>query len=95
MTCGTFLNGLIHIGEEKIKAGRLDEKRSEGITESLLSFGFSAGRLKTGTPPRIKKSSVDWSVGLAGYGDKKPKYSNTLDLATSELNNRIEFNFLE
>ena len=73
LTCGTFLNGLIHIGEEKIKAGRLDEKRSEGITESLLSFGFSAGRLKTGTPPRIKRSSVDWSVGLAGYGDKKPK----------------------
>jgi len=73
LTCGTFLNGLIHIGEEKIKAGRLDEKRSEGITESLLSFGFNAGRLKTGTPPRIKKSSVDWSVGLAGYGDKKPK----------------------
>ena len=73
LTCGTFLNGLIHIGEEKIKAGRLDEKRSEGITESLLSFGFSAGRLKTGTPPRIKRSSIDWSVGLAGYGDKKPK----------------------
>ena len=73
LTCGTFLNGLIHIGEEKIKAGRLDEKRSEGITESLLSFGFNAGRLKTGTPPRIKKSSVDWSFGLAGYGDKKPK----------------------
>ena len=73
LTCGTFLNGLIHIGEEKIKAGRLEEKRSEGITESLLSFGFNAGRLKTGTPPRIKKSSVDWSVGLAGYGDKKPK----------------------
>ena len=73
LTCGTFLNGLIHVGEEKIKAGRLDEKRSEGITESLLSFGLNAGRLKTGTPPRIKKSSVDWSVGLAGYGDKKPK----------------------
>lgn len=73
LTCGTFLNGLIHIGEKKIKAGRLDEKRSEGVTESLSSLGFSAGRLKTGTPPRIKKSSVDWSVGLAGYGDKNPK----------------------
>ena len=73
LTCGTFLNGLIHIGDEQIKAGRLDEKRSEGITESLLSFGFNAGRLKTGTPPRIKRSSVDWSVGIAGYGDKKPK----------------------
>jgi tRNA uridine 5-carboxymethylaminomethyl modification enzyme len=73
LTCGTFLNGLIHIGEEKIKAGRLNEKRSEGITESLSSLGFKAGRLKTGTPPRIKKSSVNWSLGLAGYGDKKPK----------------------
>ena len=73
LTCGTFLNGLIHIGEEKIKAGRLNEKRSEGITESLTSLGFKAGRLKTGTPPRIKKSSVNWSLGLAGYGDKKPK----------------------
>ena len=73
LTCGTFLNGLIHVGEEKIKAGRLNEKRSEGITESLTSLGFKAGRLKTGTPPRIKKSSVNWSLGLAGYGDKKPK----------------------
>ena len=73
LTCGTFLNGLIHIGNKKIKAGRLDEKRSEGITESLLSLGFKAGRLKTGTPPRIKKSSVNWSVGVPGYGDKKPK----------------------
>lgn len=73
LTCGTFLNGLIHIGKEKIKAGRLNEKRSEGITESLASLGFKAGRLKTGTPPRIKKSSVNWSLGLAGYGDKNPK----------------------
>ncbi|MBT6867471.1 MAG: tRNA uridine-5-carboxymethylaminomethyl(34) synthesis enzyme MnmG [Candidatus Marinimicrobia bacterium] len=73
LTCGTFLNGLIHIGEKKIKAGRLDEKRSEGITESLRSLGFKSGRLKTGTPPRIKKTSVDWSFGVAGYGDKKPK----------------------
>ena len=73
LTCGTFLNGLIHIGNKKIKAGRLDEKRSEGITESLISLGFKAGRLKTGTPPRIKKSSVNWDVGVPGYGDKKPK----------------------
>ena len=73
LTCGTFLNGLIHIGNKKIKAGRLDEKRSEGITESLLSLGFKAGRLKTGTPPRIKRSSVNWDVGVPGYGDKNPK----------------------
>ena len=53
LTCGTFLNGLIHIGEKKIKAGRMGEESSVGITESLKAFGFMSGRLKTGTPPRI------------------------------------------
>ena len=72
LTCGTFLNGLIHIGKEQIKAGRYGEKRSEGITENLNSLGFVSGRLKTGTPPRIKRSTVDWKKGEAGYGDKKP-----------------------
>ncbi len=73
LTCGTFLNGLIHIGEKKIKAGRMGEENSIGITESLQSLGFLSGRLKTGTPPRIKRSSVDWSSGEPGFGDKKPK----------------------
>jgi len=73
LTCGTFLNGLIHVGEKKIKAGRMGEENSVGITESLKELGFRAGRLKTGTPPRIKRSSVKWSVGVAGYGDKKTK----------------------
>ena len=72
LTCGTFLNGLIHIGSKQINAGRYGEKRAEGITESLNSLGLKNGRLKTGTPPRIKKSSVDWSKGEAGYGDKNP-----------------------
>ena len=72
LTCGTFLNGLIHIGSEQINAGRYGEKRAEGITENLNSLGLKHGRLKTGTPPRIKKSSVDWSKGEAGYGDKNP-----------------------
>ena len=72
LTCGTFLNGLIHIGREQIKAGRYGEKRSEGITENLNSLGLVSGRLKTGTPPRIKRSTVDWKKGEAGYGDKKP-----------------------
>jgi len=72
LTCGTFLNGLIHIGSEQINAGRYGEKRAEGITENLNSLGLKHGRLKTGTPPRIKKSSVDWSNGEAGYGDKNP-----------------------
>ena len=73
LTCGTFLNGLIHIGDKKIKAGRMGEESSIGITESLKSFGFLSGRLKTGTPPRIKRSSVNWDAGDAGLGDKKPK----------------------
>ena len=72
LTCGTFLNGLIHIGNEQIKAGRYGEKRSEGITENLNSLGLESGRLKTGTPPRIKRSTVDWKKGEAGYGDEKP-----------------------
>ena len=73
LTCGTFLNGLIHVGENKIKAGRMGEESSVGITEALRSLGFLSGRLKTGTPPRIKKSSVNWKKGEAGFGDKKPK----------------------
>ena len=72
LTCGTFLNGLIHIGNKQIKAGRYGEKRSEGITENLNSLGLESGRLKTGTPPRIKRSTVDWKKGEAGYGDERP-----------------------
>ena len=72
LTCGTFLNGLIHIGSEQVKAGRYGEKGSEGITENLNSLGLLSGRLKTGTPPRIERSSVNWKKGEAGYGDKKP-----------------------
>ena len=72
LTCGTFLNGLIHIGSEQINAGRYGEKRAEGVTENLNSLGLKNGRLKTGTPPRIKRSSVDWKMGDAGFGDKTP-----------------------
>lgn len=60
LTCGTFLNGLIHIGDRKINAGRMGESASEGITEALVKRGFIAGRLKTGTPPRIIKFTVDF-----------------------------------
>lgn len=72
LTCGTFLNGLIHIGERKIRAGRMGEPRSEGITENLVSEGFFSGRLKTGTPPRLIADSVDWDKLIVSYGDKKP-----------------------
>jgi len=73
LTCGTFLNGLIHIGKKQIHAGRYGEERSKGITEFLNSIGLTSGRLKTGTPPRIKKSSVNWEAGEENFGDKNPK----------------------
>ena len=61
LTNGTFLNGLIHVGEKHIPAGRAGEMPSNGLTESLIDLGFTAGRLKTGTPPRIHKDSIDYS----------------------------------
>ena len=87
LTCGTFLNGLIHIGAKQINAGRYGEKRAEGITENLNSLGLMSGRLKTGTPPRIKRSSVNWKKGDAGYGDKKP---SPLSYRTKNFNPKDE-----
>ena len=72
LTAGTFLSGVIHIGERKILAGRMGEQRSEGITDSLVSFGFSSGRLKTGTPPRLDKSSINWKKTSVSLGDIRP-----------------------
>src|SRR5262249_39385418 len=61
ITTGTFLNGLIHIGQRKIVSGRIDEPAATHLSESLRGFGFEMGRLKTGTPPRILKESIDFS----------------------------------
>lgn len=72
LTCGTFLNGLIHIGNRKIRAGRMGEPNSEGITESLAALGFKHGRLKTGTPPRLIRQSVDWEKTSPIHGDSSP-----------------------
>ena len=72
VTSGTFLSGIIHVGDRKILAGRMGEERSEGLTESLLSLGFRSGRLKTGTPPRLNKHSIDWSKTKIEKGDKNP-----------------------
>ncbi len=72
LTNGTFLNGLIHIGDKKIPAGRMGEVRSEGITESLSSLGFKRGRLKTGTPPRLNRETINWSILDIITGDEKP-----------------------
>ncbi len=72
ITCGTFLSGTIHIGDRKIPAGRMGEVRAEGITENLVSLGFKTMRLKTGTPPRVLRSSINWSLLKEEYGDQEP-----------------------
>lgn len=73
LTNGTFLNGLIHVGDKCFTAGRIGESASIGITESLVGLGFSTGRLKTGTPPRIRRDSVDLSQMDVQFGDDHPE----------------------
>src|SRR6185436_7691105 len=65
ITTGTFLNGLVHIGPEQHQAGRAGEPPSRDLAESLKSFGFDWGRLKTGTPPRLDRASIDFERGVA------------------------------
>jgi tRNA uridine 5-carboxymethylaminomethyl modification enzyme len=69
LTNGTFLNGIIHIGEKQFGGGRVGEQSSKGITEQLVSLGFESGRMKTGTPPRIDGRSLDYSKMEIQYGD--------------------------
>ncbi|MCX6175177.1 MAG: tRNA uridine-5-carboxymethylaminomethyl(34) synthesis enzyme MnmG [Ignavibacteriales bacterium] len=70
---GTFLNGLMHTGLISLKGGRYGEKSALGLTESLINLGFSSGRLKTGTPPRLKKDSINWEILEEQKGDENPK----------------------
>jgi tRNA uridine 5-carboxymethylaminomethyl modification enzyme len=80
LTNGTFLNGLIHLGEKQFGGGRAAEKASTGITENLIELGFEAGRMKTGTPPRVDGRSLDYSKMELQPGDEKPSkfsYANT------------------
>jgi tRNA uridine 5-carboxymethylaminomethyl modification enzyme len=72
LTNGTFLNGLIHIGEKQFGGGRAAERNSTGITEDLISYGFVSGRMKTGTPPRIDGRSLDYSKMEVQDGDFNP-----------------------
>ncbi|HEY3401996.1 MAG TPA: tRNA uridine-5-carboxymethylaminomethyl(34) synthesis enzyme MnmG [Ohtaekwangia sp.] len=83
LTNGTFLNGKIHIGEKNFGGGRAAEKAASGLTEQLTSLGFEAGRMKTGTPPRVDGRSLDYSKMEEQPGDEKPgkfSYSNTKPL---------------
>ena len=80
LTNGTFLNGLIHIGEKQFGGGRAAERQATGITEDLIALGFEAGRMKTGTPPRLDGRSLDYSKFELQDGDVFPSkfsYSNT------------------
>jgi tRNA uridine 5-carboxymethylaminomethyl modification enzyme len=83
VTTGTFLNGLVHIGPEQHPAGRAGEPPSQELSTSLKSFGFRSGRLKTGTPPRLSRSSIDFSRFRVEPGDDIP-------VAFSFLTGRID-----
>jgi len=83
LTNGTFLNGLIHIGEKNFGGGRTGEKAATGITEQLVRLGFESGRMKTGTPPRVDGRSLDYSKMEEQPGDENPSkfsYSDTKPL---------------
>ncbi len=79
LTNGTFLNGVIHIGEKQFGGGRAGESAAKGITEQLVSLGFESGRMKTGTPPRLDGRSIDYSQTEIQEGDSNPAKFSFLD----------------
>jgi tRNA uridine 5-carboxymethylaminomethyl modification enzyme len=88
LTNGTFLNGLIHIGEKQFGGGRAGENNSTGITEQLIDLGFEAGRMKTGTPPRVDGRSLDYSKMTPQPGDdivSKFSYTNNSSKLSRQL----------
>jgi len=78
LTTGTFLNGLIHIGDEKISAGRIDEKPTLGLSEQLKKLNFKIGRLKTGTPPRLDGTTINYDQLEMQAADEKPFFFSYL-----------------
>ncbi len=72
LTSGTFMNGLIHVGDQNFGGGRAGERASKGITEELIALGFETGRMKTGTPPRIDGRTIDFKVMEEQKGDENP-----------------------
>ena len=82
LTTGTFLNGLIHIGNKKIPAGRVGEKATYGLSKTFKKFGFTLGRMKTGTPPRIDKKSINYKNLTKQDSDKMKNYFSFLTEST-------------
>ena len=80
LTNGTFLNGLIHIGDKNFGGGRAGERAATGITEQLVNLGFESGRMKTGTPPRVDGRSLDFSKMIEQPGDEDPQKFSYLDV---------------
>lgn len=98
LTNGTFLNGLIHIGEKQFGGGRAGESASFGITEDLLKAGFTAGRMKTGTPPRVDGRSLDYSKMNEEKGDEVPakfSYSPITKPLTTQKSCHMTYTSLE
>lgn len=87
LTNGTFLNGLIHIGDKNFGGGRAGERAATGITEQLLELGFESGRMKTGTPPRVDGRTLDWDRMETQPGDENPSKFSYTD--TPKLNKQI------
>ncbi len=88
LTNGTFLNGVIHIGEKQFGGGRTGESAAKGITEQLIQLGFEAGRMKTGTPPRVDGRSLDYSKMEEQFGDENPEKFSYLDSTQPLLKQR-------
>ena len=80
LTNGTFLNGLIHIGDKNFGGGRAGERAATGITEQLVNLGFDSGRMKTGTPPRVDGRSLDYTKMIEQPGDENPEKFSYLDI---------------
>ena len=98
LTNGTFLNGLIHIGDKQFGGGRAGESASFGITEDLTRLGFESGRMKTGTPPRVDGRSLDFSKMEEQPGDLKPEkfsYSNVTSPLTTQRSCWMSYTSLE
>jgi tRNA uridine 5-carboxymethylaminomethyl modification enzyme len=93
LTCGTFLNGKIHIGLKNYMSGRSGEPSAVGLTEQLISLGFRTGRLKTGTPPRVDADTVDWSKTEAQKADNPPEPFSfqTTEIITEQIDMYITY----